>query len=288
MPEIFDPDELLDLGPTAACEEVEEDLPDAARALRDGEDLAESHPALARHLEECERCRAILAELMREPQVLVEDEARARPAEVIARSMIAVLGEGEPIARARAAERLGGVERIGPKALAALGDAAAEDSDKEVRETALKALDRLDAAISIPQRLIEAWSEVPEEAAPFIEGVLARLAGDDPPTNQGITAAGKQGVTGRLSVEEGELRLKLEGLPSTFEKAKPVIALPSVLRAAAPRVDWFAKDPGLIPADTPVADGILNVNLGRVAEPAHVPALEPVYVLNPQSPGEKV
>jgi hypothetical protein len=295
----------LELAPTAACEEVEEDLPAAARVLRDGEQPAARHPALARHLEDCERCRAILAELMREPTVLAAHEARVDPGELFERSLTAALTEPEPIVRARAAERLGAAERVGPAALAALAEAAAEDPDSRVRAAALRGLDELDAAVSIPQRLIEAWSEAPAEAAPFLEGVLARLAGEGPAARAGVAElvastwtpeqqamfSGKEGISARLSAEQGELRLILEGLPPVFEKTTPVIAAPHALRATAPRVEWFSKDPGLVRAQMPVTSGRLDVRLGRVLEPPAEKAgpgdLGRLYVLSPESSRKK-
>ena len=71
---------------------------------------------------------------------------------------------------------------LGPAAVAALVAAAAEDRDERVRAAALTALQRLDTQVSLPQWVIDVWSASPAEAAPYLAGVLARLAahGDQP------------------------------------------------------------------------------------------------------------
>ena len=295
----------VEVARTAACEEAEEDIPEAARLLRAREDLGGRYPDLARHLEECEWCRATLAELMREPDLLSEAGTRLDPSELFERSLATALADPETIVRQRAARRLAGMQRVGPVALAALADAAVEDPEEEVRATALRALDELDRAVSIPERVIDAWSASPEEAAPFIESVLARFAGDRPPASpavmelagsrwspeQQMSFSSKEGITGRLSAEEGELRLALEGLPSSFEKTTPLIAVPGALRETRQPVEWFGKDPGLVPVDAPVARGRLHARLGRLPErprEAGGPgALERVYLLNREAFGKE-
>jgi hypothetical protein len=298
-------DERVEVARTAACEEVAEDLPDAARVVREGGDLASHYPDLARHLEECEWCRATLDELVKEPDVLSEPEIEAHSSDVFDGYMAAALEGPEPSARVNAAERAAEAEHVGPATLEALASRAAEDPEREVREAALKALDELDAAVSIPKRLIEAWSASPEEAVPFIEGVLARLAGDRPPVTSAVaelagststpdrrvSLAGKEGITASLSAEEGELRLTVEGLPASFEKTTPVVAVPGALRATVPEVDWYGKEPGLVSAEAAVQAGRLDVRLGRMldptAEPKLTPELERLFVLNPEASREK-
>jgi hypothetical protein len=284
-------EERVEVARAAACEEVEEDLPDAARVLREGGDLTSEYPDLARHLEECEWCRATLDELVMEPDVLSEPEIEPDSGEAFDRYLAAALNEPQPISRVHAAERAAEAQHVGPAALEALAERAAEDPERVVREAALKALDELDAAVSIPRRLIEAWSASPEQAAPFIEGVLARLAGGAPPAAPAVAELGKEGVTGTLSAEEGDLLLTVEGLPPSFERTSPVIAVPGALRAAVPRVEWQGEEPGLVSAEAAVRAGRLDVRLGRLldptAEPKLTPELERLFVLNPQASREK-
>jgi hypothetical protein len=152
--------------------------------------------------------------------------------------------------------------------------------------------------VSLPRRLIEAWSAAPAEAAPFIAGVLARLTSEGPPTNPGVvglvgsaagageemTLTGKEGISGLLKSEQSELWLELNRLPSSFEKAKPVVALPSALAEGAPTITWSGERPGLVAAATPVVSGSLQVRLGQVPAPSGRESLfERVYVLNPEA-----
>jgi hypothetical protein len=255
------------------------------------------HPLAFDHAED----REILAELIREPEMLAETEGRVDPVELFERSLAGALTDPDRMVRLRAAERLGRTDRLGAPALLALADAAAEDRDTEVRSAALSALDELDASVSIPQRLIAAWSASPEEAAPFIEGVLARLAADEPPATEAVTEltgstwsrerqiefTGKGDIRGRMSLHEDELRLALEGLPSIFEKTRPTIAFPAALTGVGPPVDWPGEQPGLVPAEARVAEGRLEVRLGRMKEPPAEPgessALARAYLLSPES-----
>jgi hypothetical protein len=284
-------EERVEVARAAACEDVEEDLPDAARVLREGGDLASEYPDLARHLEECEWCRATLDELVKEPDVLSEPQIEADSGEVFDRYLAAALNEPQPISRVHAAERAAEAEHVGPAALEALAERAAEDPERAVREAALKALDELDAAVSIPRRLIEAWSASPERAAPFIEGVLARLAGERPPVASQVAELGKEGIRGSLSAEQGELRLTVEGLPPSFETTKPMVAVPGALDPDAPEVEWYGEEPGLVSAEDAVREGRLDVRLGRMldpsAEPTLTPELEHLFVLNPKASREK-
>lgn len=214
-----DPTEIR---PTAACLEVEEDLPNAARALQAGEEVAQRYPELARHLETCERCGAILAELVKEPDVQGERALRLDPEALFEGYLTSALSDSDAIARASAAERLGRAARIGPIALAALAGLAREDPEQEVRAAAIQALDELDSSVALPRRLIEAWAEAPEEATPFIEGVLAYLAAEGPPVSRIEVVE----VTERVAADQDRVRLEIEGLPEAFEEKAPVIAAP--------------------------------------------------------------
>lgn len=133
----------LDLGRSQACVDVEDELADAARIEREGGELAKHYPALARHLEDCEWCRAELAELVEEPDIQAEADIEAEPSDSVERYLAAALAEPERIVRLRAATKLGAARRIGPGALAALADVAAADPDADVREAALDALGRI-------------------------------------------------------------------------------------------------------------------------------------------------
>jgi hypothetical protein len=138
--------ERLEIARTSACDEVEDELADAARVQREGGDLATQYPALARHLEECEWCRTALAELVNEPDVLSEADIEPESSDRVERYLVAALETPERIVQVRAARQLGTARRVGPAALAALAEAAAEDRDEEVRAAALEALEELDAA----------------------------------------------------------------------------------------------------------------------------------------------
>lgn len=265
-------------------------------------DKVEVDRALA-HLADCEVCgpRFELASATawkgREDQMQESAESgtageRVEPRELFERALVAALSETDATARRRAAERLGGVECLGAAALAALAEAAAEDDDGEVRARALVALDRLDEEVSIPQRVIDAWSAAPAEAAPFIAGVLARLGGEGPLARRSITRlvaaavkghhqielSGKEGIGGHLSVEENELWLRLNRMPAGLEKTRPVVALPAALAENAPPLEWAGKAPGLVAATAPVEAGELNVRLGRSS--ARKELFREIYLLN--------
>lgn len=291
--------EQFEVGRTAACAETEEDLPEAARTIRQGETVATWLPAVARHVEGCERCQKILAELVAEPAELPQvAEFRVVPDALFERALTGALSDADPTVRERAAERLGTVRRLGAEALAALAAAAAEDREQRVRAAALVALDQLDEQIAIPQRLIEAWSAAPSEAAPFIAGVLGRLAGQgaqavaqlsgsSKPGQGRLTVAGRGGIKGDIAKEKQELWLTLKDLPPEFEKTKPVVAVPSALEKDTPRFKWSGDKPGLVPATSPVAKGSLRVLLGK-GEPAEKEKLfRQIYLLSPESRPEE-
>lgn len=283
--------EQFELGRSAACVEVEEDLPAAALAVRQGRDVADLYAALGAHLEKCERCRIVLAELAREP----EDEraastVRVEPDLLFERALAdALMGDADPIVRRRVAERLGILPGLGPRALDALAAAARDDTDQEVRAAALRALDELDDRIAIPERLIRAWAAEPAEAAPFIADVLARLAGERGVTElvgavgaAGTTVAGSEGISGRVTEEAGELHLHLEGLPPKFEHAKLIVAIPTALFEREGAVEWQGEGPGLVEAGEEVRAGALDVTLGRLlrGDPEARRLFERLYLLD--------
>jgi hypothetical protein len=227
---------------------------------------------------------------------LVVSEDPVEPGELFQRALIAALSSPETIARRRAAQRLGGFEEIGLPALEALARAASEDSDEEVREAALVALDQLDEQVSIPQRVIDAWSAEPAEAVPFITGVLLRLAGTaaaaprvtrlvaTPRPGEGrATITGEGGVEGSVTRERDELWLELNSLPASLEQTSPVLAVPRALEPEPPPVEWSQRQPGLVAAPGPVAQGSLRLRLGTVAEsPAGEGLFDELYLLSPQ------
>lgn len=232
----------FELDRTAACEAVEDDLPEAARSLREGGDVTSGYPMLASHLRECERCSTILAELARELEP--SEEAPVDPAELFERALTAALADEDPLARERAAEGMTRLEHVGPAALAALVETAGEDEDEEVRAAALGALGLLARQ---PAR---------------IAGVT-QLIGTAADPEEHVAVTGEGGISGRVIEEGGELRLSLRGLPPKFEHTKPIVAIPTALEEATPSVEWSAGQPGVVPATEAVSGGSLDVTLGR-------------------------
>lgn len=203
-------------------------------------------------------------------------EVPVEPTALFARALTAALSAPEAVARIRAAGRLGSIQQLGPEALAALIETAAEDLDTSVRAAALAALDQLDDEVSLSQRVIDAWSATPTEAAPYLADCLNRLA--DPETlasprvarlvtekvGDELAVIGEAGATGRIVQDQGELWLRVNRLPEDFEKTKPVVAVPIALGQRAPGIEWSGESPGLAPAHAPVTEGSLNVRLGTV------------------------
>lgn len=250
----------FDLGRTAACAQVEEDLPAAAQVVREGQDPAGQYPALARHLEECERCTIVLAELVSEPEQISTEMAEppVEPAELFERALPPGLVDPEAIVRARAAERLGQFERLGAKPLAALARAAAEDPDQDVRAAASRALDALG---------------------------VTELVGTVVTGEEALAVTGTEGISGRLTEQEQELRLSLKGLPPKFEHAKLLVAIPRVLEGEVSPIEW-PGEPGLVPAEETVQAGSLDLTLGRIPEGAETEKkrlFERMYLLNPRA-----
>jgi hypothetical protein len=254
------------------------------------------------HVADCQACGprfevpagVPLTEVEEELQVV--SEGQVDPTELFELALTAALSSPDAIARKRAARRLGGFDRVGVRALEALAGAATEDSEEEVRAAALMALDELDEQVSIPQRLIEAWSAAPAEAAPFIAGVLSRLSRGAPPgvtrlapsprSREGrIRVSGEGGIEGSVTRERDELWLELDALPPRFEETSPVVAVPRALAPDAPPVEWAEKEAGLVRAPAPVAQGSLRVRLGRVGETPSAEALVgEIYLLSPERP----
>jgi hypothetical protein len=225
-------------------------------------------------------------------------EVPVEPTALFARALTAALSAPESVARIRAAERLGAFRQLDPAALGALVQAAADDPDESVRAAALAALDRLDDEVSLSQRVIEAWSETPAEAAPYLADCLSRLADPEalasPRFTTLVTEAtgvkdelavrGESGATGRLVRDQGELWLRLNRLPGDFEKTMPVVAVPTALGKRAPGVEWSGESPGLIRAREPVAEGSLDVRLGKVPPRRSLSSklFERLYLLDPR------
>ncbi|MGH3033968.1 MAG: HEAT repeat domain-containing protein [Gaiellaceae bacterium] len=254
----------FDLGWTAACAEVEEDLPAAAQVVRERQELAGQYPALARHLEECDRCRIVLAELVSEPEQLSTEMAEppVDPAELFERVLPTGLADPEAIVRERAAEQLGELDRLGAKPLAALARAAAEDPDEDVRAAASRALSALG---------------------------VTELVGTAVTGEEALAFTGTEGISGELTEYEQELRLSLKGLPPKFEHAKLLVAIPRVLEGEVSSIEW-PGEPGLVPAEETVQAGSLEMTLGRVPEgtPAEKRKLfERMYLLNPKARRER-
>jgi hypothetical protein len=226
-------------------------------------------------------------------------EVPVEPTALFARALTAALSAPEAVARIRAAGRLGSFQQLGPAALAALVKAAAEDPEESVRAAALAALDELDDEVSLPQRVIDAWSATPAEAAPYLADCLSRLADPEAPTvarvarlvteeteaGDEFAVQGESGATGRIVREEGELWLRLNRLPGNFEKTKPIVAVPTALGKRAPEIEWSGETPGLVRAREPVAEGSLDVHLGNVLprSPFSSKLFERLYLLDPRS-----
>lgn len=293
--------ERFEISRTAACHDVRDDLADAARVLHAGDDLAGAYPAIAAHIEECEWCSTVVTELVSEP---VDEGGVVEPLpadldDLFVRALEAALADPDPVTRERAAERLGEFEPLGATVLAALANAAVEDPDTGVRAAALRGLDGLDARVSIPNRLIEAWAASPAQAAPFIAGILGRLAGEaefsaawvtELVVSEGLSEEkmmlrSNEGAAGEIAVEKNRLWLTLSDLPSRFENTKPVVAVPEALMKESAPVEWAGGEPGLISAAHPVSGGSVRIDLGRVREKPLVQGrelFEHIYLLSPE------
>jgi hypothetical protein len=135
---------------------VEHVLQRAVTGLPVAEDELES--ALV-HVESCAVC-ARRFEVGRGEASTEEKDMAERPVdptELFERALTAALSEPEAIARRRAAERLGGFERLGLAALSALVRAAGVDEDETVRVAALGALNRLGEDVSRLSEIV--WKE---------------------------------------------------------------------------------------------------------------------------------
>ncbi len=144
-------------------------------------DRAQLERALA-HVASCEECgrrfdvAETLAWLERREETHVMPRVPVDPAALFESALTEALSDPDDVVRRRAAERLGEMTDLGAAAVAALVAAAGEDRDERVRAAALTAVQRLDTVVSLPQWVIDVWSAAPAEAAPYLAGVLARLA----------------------------------------------------------------------------------------------------------------
>ena len=280
-------------------------------------DPADLERALA-HVSSCEECSrrfdvvetATWLESREETQAMAE--VPVDPGAIFETALTAALSDPDDLVRRRAAERLGEMTKYGAAAVAALVAAAGEDRDERVRAAALTALQRLDTQVSLPQWVIDVWSVAPAEAAPYLEGVLARLAAPTGATTgvtrlasaetqagETIVLSGEGGVRGRVSREPDGLWLTVEGLPAAVEDTKPVVAVPRALEVEEITVVWAGDEPGLVASSEPVSEGSLRVRLGKVEEAgapeaAAPPAVAPpalfdqIYLLHPKDRREKV
>lgn len=285
---------FFELERKVACREIEDDLADAAGVLlRGGNDLASSHPMVARHLAGCMRCNLLLAELMRDPERRrVPDDQRVDPNALFEEALVgALLNDPETLVRARIAGRLGTFEGPGIVVLGALAEAATVDEDADVRVAALESLDRLDTQVSIPRRLVEEWAAFPERAASFISGVLERLARSPVPSVTGLVAearpgsgtmavTGRGGIGGELIASDNNFVLRLRGLPAYLESTKPIVAVPTGLHPEPPSVRWMAEWPGLVSAEDAIDHGSVEVLLAQGSTAAEQ-LFEKMYLLSP-------
>ena len=240
--------EPVDLWRTPACEEMEEELAEAAHIQREGGDLAAHNPAIARHLEECERCRTTLDELLKEPDLLSESDIEVDSTERRERYLVAALAEPEQIKRLRAATLLGAAPRIGAAALAALAQAAAGDADKDVRAAALRALAAHDSAQLGKGGVMWTLSAEEGELRLALEGLPpsfenttpmlalpAALRDALPGVEWASTGLGL--VTADAAVREGRLDVRLGRMldPSAEPKLSPELERLFVLNPRSPR-----------------------------------------------------
>jgi len=262
----------------------------------------ELEDALA-HAEICEICARSFE--VGQPDAYLEQrnlpdvaEVSVEPTELFERALTAALSAPEAVARIRAAGRLGSFQQLGPAALGALVEAAAEDPDESVRAAALVSLDQLDDEVSLPQRVIDAWSATPAEAAPYLADCLNRLADpealasprvsrlvtEETEAEDELAVRGESGATGRIVQDQGELWLRLNRLPGSFEKTKPIVAVPTALGKRAPGIEWSGESPGLVRSEEPVAEGSLDVRLGNVLPRRSLSSklLSRLYLLDPR------
>jgi hypothetical protein len=280
-------------------------------------DPAELERALA-HLASCEKCshRFDIAETTAWLESREETQTMAQepvdPVALFESALTAALSDPDDLVRRRAAERLGGMTGLGTAAVSALVASAGEDPDEQVRAAALTALQRLDSTLSLPQWVIAVWSAAPAEAAPYLEGVLARLAAPADATSsvtrlgnaemqkdETIVFAGDRGVRGRVSREPDGLWLTVEGLPAECSDTKPVVAIPRTLQVEEFTIVWAGEKPGLVATSEPVSGGTLRVRLGEVSEgeaqgeaagrpAAPAPLFDQIYLLHPKGLRKKV
>jgi hypothetical protein len=248
-------------------------------------DPAELEEALA-HVASCEECSHSFdvadttAWLESREATHAMAQVPVDPAALFESALTVALSDPEDLVRRRAAQRLGEMTRLRAAGVDALVAAAGEDRDERVRAAALTALQRFDTHVSLPQWVIDVWSAAPAEAAPYLAGVLARLAAPTgaAPTNavtrldgaevqddETVVLSGERGVQGHVSRESDGLWLTVEGLPADVEDTKPVVAIPRALEEET-GVAWAGDEPGLVAAAEPVSGGSLRVRLGDVEE----------------------
>ena len=268
-------------------------------------DPAELERALA-HVASCGECRRRFDVAETSAWLGGREETHAMtqvpvdPAALFEAALTVGLSDSDDVVRRRAAERLGEMKGLGAAAVDGLVAAAGEDREERVRAAALTALQRLDTQVSLPQWVIDVWSAAPAEAAPYLEGVLARLAALSGATtgvtrlasaktqdDETVVLSGERGVSGRVSREPDGLWLTVEGLPAEVEDTKPVVAVPKALEVKEITVVWAGDEPGLVAASEPVSGGSLRVRLG--ASDAPTPTLfDQMYLIQPKDRREKV
>lgn len=185
-------------------------------------------------------------------------EVPVEPTALFARALTAALSDPEPVARIRAAGRLTSFERLDAPALAALVKAASEDPDENVRAAAGAALDEHHLHVTL-------------------------LVNEEGTVWNRLTAADETGALGEIERREDQLWMKLNRLPRSFERRKPVIAVPAALEPGKTPVEWSGESPGLVFAPEPVAEGELEVYLGKAPEaPLSETLFSRVYLLSPR------
>lgn len=128
-----------------ACGKVESELPNYAQALREGAHARRRWPALARHVDSCDRCAEVLAELVQEPDSGPEPVAsQVEPQALFQRALAMGLSDPDPIVRERAARRLAELGSVEATARTRLEEVAERDPVAGVRAAASAAVARIE------------------------------------------------------------------------------------------------------------------------------------------------
>jgi hypothetical protein len=116
-----------------------EELAEVAAVLHDGGDPWAEFPEVAQHLLACERCRAVMADLV------TAERGASAPVDadrMVDGVLVAALRREDPATRLGAVRRLAEVPQLSPAAVDALRAVASDDADGTVRAAAQETLRR--------------------------------------------------------------------------------------------------------------------------------------------------